>query len=248
MKRVIRYSSFILALGIMFSACYYMSYRSALGKLRRMESRQDMDALFDEQMKLAERMFRNLTGKMEEEKSQGEDIPVQAQATPTPDPMGEEADAVAAGQIAPERVSATTRIIAETFDTVTGKFSTREIMPDSAMIGMTRDELTDYLAQELVNMPDSERDQGLILNELITFSKDRIIVRKTYDSNRIDFLYYVAVKNGEVVVYHNDRNTVYEFTGISALLLSEEERLALLEGIRIRTQEELFSLLESYSS
>ena len=45
MKRVIRYSSFILALGIMFSACYYMSYRSALGKLRRMESRQDMDAL-----------------------------------------------------------------------------------------------------------------------------------------------------------------------------------------------------------
>ena len=48
MKRVIRYSSFILALGIMFSACYYMSYRSALGKLRRMESRQDMDALFDE--------------------------------------------------------------------------------------------------------------------------------------------------------------------------------------------------------
>ncbi len=131
---------------------------------------------------------------------------------------------------------------------MTGKFSTREIMPDSAMIGMTRDELTDYLAQELVNMPDSERDQGLILNELITFSKDRIIVRKTYDSNRIDFLYYVAVKNGEVVVYHNDRNTVYEFTGISALLLSEEERLALLEGIRIRTQEELFSLLESYSS
>ncbi|MDE7326444.1 MAG: hypothetical protein K2N63_09225 [Lachnospiraceae bacterium] len=248
MKRVIRYSSFVLALGIMFSACYYMSYRSALGKLRRMESRQDMDALFDEQMKLAERMFRNLTGRMEEEKKEEGNIPVQGQATPTPDPLGEEADAVAAGQIAPERVLTTTKIIAETYDSVTGKFSTRETMPDSAMIGMTREELSDYLAQELVNMPDSERDQGLILNELITFSRDRIIVRKTYDSNRIDFLYYVAVKNGEVVVYHNDRITVYEYTGISALSLAEEERLALLSGIRVKTQEELFSLLESYSS
>lgn len=259
MKRVVRYSSFVLVLGIMFSACYYMSYRSALNKLRRMESRQNMDALFDEQMKLAERMFTNLTGQMASNASEEQNALVQPPQTsdeiPTPTPQenlsaegnGQE-EAVEANQITSERVLTTTKIISETFDTVTGVFSMQEIMPDSAMIGMTRDELSEYLAQEMENMPLSEREKGLIANELITFSKERVIMRKTYDADKVEFLYYVAVKNGEIIVYHSDRKTVYEYTGISAFDLGEEERLALLNGIQIKTQEELFSLLESYSS
>ena len=259
MKRVIRYSSFVLALGVMFSVCYYMSYRSALNKLRRLESKQSMDALFDEQMRLAERMFTNLTGQMMPNETEDQNTLIQAPQTsdevPTKTPPedlsaednGDE-DAVEANQIMGERVLTTTKIISETFDTVTGVFSMQDIMPDSAMIGMTRDELSAYLAEEMENMPLSEREKGLISNELITFSKDRVIMRKTYDADKVEFLYYVAVKNGEIIVYHSDRKTVYEYTGISAFDLGEEERLALLNGIQIKTQEELFSLLESYSS
>lgn len=258
MKRVVRYSFFVLVLGIMFSACYYMSYRSALNKLRHMESRQNMDALFDEQMRLAERMFTNLTGQMASNAPEEQNALVQPPQTsdeiPTPTPQeisaeenGQE-EAVEANQVTGERVLTTTKIISETFDTVTGVFSMQEIMPDSAMIGMTRDELSAYLAQEMENMPLSEREKGLIANELITFSKERVIMRKTYDADKVEFLYYVAVKNGEIIVYHSDRKTVYEYTGISAFDLGEEERLALLNGIQIKTQEELFSLLESYSS
>lgn len=258
MKRVIRYSSFVLALGVMFSACYYMSYRSALNKLRRMESKQNMDALFDEQMRLAERMFTNLTGQMASNVPEDQNDLVQPPQisdevpTPTPEDLSVEdngnEEVVEANQIMGERVLTTTKIISETFDTVTGVFSMQEIMPDSAMIGMTRDELVAYLAEEMENMPLSEREKGLISNELITFSKDRVIMRKTYDADKVEFLYYVAVKNGEIIVYHSDRKTVYEYTGISAFDLGEEERLALLNGIQIKTQEELFSLLESYSS
>lgn len=260
MKRVIRYSSFVLALGVMFSACYYMSYRSALNKLRRMESKQNMDALFDEQMRLAERMFTNLTGQMASNAPEDQNDLVQPPQisdevpTPTPEDLSVEdngdgnEEVVEANQIMGERVLTTTKIISETFDTVTGVFSMQEIMPDSAMIGMTRDELVAYLAEEMENMPLSEREKGLISNELITFSKDRVIMRKTYDADKVEFLYYVAVKNGEIIVYHSDRKTVYEYTGISAFDLGEEERLALLNGIQIKTQEELFSLLESYSS
>ncbi len=259
MKRVVRYSSFVLALGVLFSACYYMSYRSALNKLRRLESKQSMDALFDEQMRLAERMFTNLTGQMMPNGVEDQDTLIQTPQTsdevPEPTPQedlstehnGQE-DAVEANQIMGERVLTTTKIISETFDTVTGVFSMQEIMPDSAMIGMTRDELSAYLAEEMENMPLSEREKGLITNELISFSKDRVIMRKTYDADKVEFLYYVAVKNGEIIVYHSDRKTVYEYTGISAFDLGEEERLALLNGIQIKTQEELFSLLESYSS
>ena len=75
MKRVIRYVSFVLVLGVMFSACYYFSYRSALKKLRRMENQQSMNALLDAQMRFAERMFANLTGSMLADA--GADTPVQ---------------------------------------------------------------------------------------------------------------------------------------------------------------------------
>lgn len=245
MKRVIRYISFVLVLGAMFSACYYLSYRNALNKLRRMENKQSMDALFDEQMMLAERMFSNLTGSMAVEGTK--DVPAQTQPD---DGMGEGdgEQAVTVNRIEPERIFSGTKIVAETYDTVTGVFTMQETIPDSAMIGMTREELAAYLAEEFENMPASEQEKGLLSNELITFSKDKVIVRKTYDSGQTDFLYYIAVKNGEVVVYHSDRKTVFEYTGIAAIGLKEEERLALMEGIQVKTAEELFSLLESYSS
>lgn len=254
MKRVIRYVSFVLALGVMFSACYYFSYRSALKKLRHMENQQSMNALFDEQIRFAERMFANLTGSMLADA--GADTPVQATVEPDENPenpaegdmAGEDEWAVEANRIEPERIFSGTKIVSETYDTVTGVFTMQEIMPDSAMIGMTREELSAYLADELENMPLSEYEKGLLSNELITFSKEKVILRKTYDPGRVDFLYYIAVKNGEIIVYHSDQKTVYEYTGISALGLAEEERLALLEGIRVKTAEELFSLLESYSS
>ncbi|MDE6874197.1 MAG: hypothetical protein K2P87_07040 [Lachnospiraceae bacterium] len=248
MKRVIRYISFVLVLGMMFSTCYYLSYRNALKKLRRMENKQSMDALFDEQMMLAERMFLNLTGSTAVDGSQ--DVPVLTQPVEGDGDVGEDdgEPAVTVNRIEPERIFSGTKIVAETYDTVTGVFTMQETIPDSAMIGMTRDELVGYLAEEFENMPLSEQEKGLLSNELITFSKDKVILRKTYDSGQADFLYYIAVKNGEVVVYHNDRETVFEYTGISAIGLKEEERLALMEGIRVRTAEELFSLLESYSS
>lgn len=253
MKRVIRYISFVLMLGVMFSACYYFSYRSALRKLRSMETKQNMDALFDEQMRLAERMFTNLTGSMVADT--GADVSADPDADAAKEGLaadqdgnGDGEEAVEANRIEPERIFPGTKIVSETYDTTTGVFTMQETIPDSAMIGMTRDELSAYIAEEFENMPASEYEKGLLSNELITFSRDKVILRRTYDSGKVNFLYYIAVKNGEIVVYHSDKKTVYEYTGISALTLGEEERLALMEGIRVKTEEELFSLLESYSS
>lgn len=254
MKRVVRYTLFVMALGMMFSVCYYMSYRSALKKLRGMESRQNMNAMLDEQTFLAEQMFANLTGSVaadypaDEPEDETGQTAQESGTEQAAQENGEDEPAVPANQIEAERILPETRIIAETYDTVTGEFTMQEQIPDTQMIGMTRDELTAYLAEELENMPASEYEKGLFSNELITFSKDKVILRRTYDADRVDFLYYIAVKNGEIVVYYNDKETVYEYTGISAIKLEEEERLALMEGIRVKTAEELFSLLESYSS
>ena len=56
------------------------------------------------------------------------------------------------------------------------------------------------------------------------------------------------VKDGYVVVYNSDLKSVYSYTHILAAELPEEDRIALSEGIYLNSLEELYSLLESFSS
>lgn len=264
MKRSIWYILCILVLGSMFSVCYYLSYRSALKKLRQQEKQQELNLVMDYGEQQAENMFAALTGTAAGDSGKNNtlenaDNPGSTGAVgtgqPAPDDEGnaEQPDnraeeAVPADTIQEAHILPGTKIFVESYEVTTGEFTVEERQPDSIIVGMTREQLLDYLADELDHMSVTEYEKGLYANELITFSENKVIVRKTYDMERVDFLYYLAVKNGEVVVYYSDMKTVYEYTGIRAMDLGEEERLLLLEGIRIKTAEELFSLLESYSS
>lgn len=259
MKRLIWYILCIFVLGSMFSACYYLSYKSALNKLKQQERKQELNLMLDIEGRRAAEMFAALAG-LTSNKEENENIVLQTadkQTSYEADAVGlsledgtgkTEEDAVLADAVAEPCILPKTKILIESFEVTTGEFTTEEKQPDAVLIGMTREQLAEYLARELDNMPMTEYEKGLYVNELITFSENKVIIRKTYDMDRVNFLYYLAVKNGEVVVYYSDLKTVYEYTGIRAIDLAEEERLQLLEGIRIETAEELFSLLESYSS
>ncbi|MDE7298265.1 MAG: hypothetical protein K2N94_05485 [Lachnospiraceae bacterium] len=286
MKRAVRYLACIMALGMMFTICYYASYKSALKRLREMETKQNVNALLDDRQKQAEQMFSSLFGGTAGVRAdQGTDSADRAEDSaggslgegkpegsagaeganqPASGGAGQDAELMGnAGQDGDaglpddgEEVSSIkeaiivpkTKIVMEILEVSTGEFQTQEIVPDSIMIGMTRQQLSDYLAREMADMPVSEYEKGLYASELITFSENKVIIRKSYDAARVDFKYYLAIKNGEVIVYYSDRKTVYEYTGIKAIGLEEEARLALLEGVRVKDSEELFALLESYSS
>jgi hypothetical protein len=58
----------------------------------------------------------------------------------------------------------------------------------------------------------------------------------------------VVVKDGYVVVYNSDLKSVYSYTHIEAKNLPEEDRIALSMGIYVNNLDELYALLESYSS
>ena len=131
---------------------------------------------------------------------------------------------------------------------VSGVFTSTESVPDANLVGMTREALCTYLENELKNMPSSEYEKGLISNEVIRFSNQKVIIRKTYDAEQMEYKYFVVVSNGEVVVYYGDRQRVYEYTGIQAETLKESDRLLLVSGIGVNSTEELFDLLESFSS
>ena len=60
--------------------------------------------------------------------------------------------------------------------------------------------------------------------------------------------YYICDENGEIVVYYSDRQTIYEYTGITTEDLSDADRIKLGIGYYVSDAEELYALLESYSS
>ena len=98
------------------------------------------------------------------------------------------------------------------------------------------------------DIPLEENEKGLYAYELLAFSKDEVIIRKSYNRDLIPDKYYMVVEDGKIVVYYSDLTTVYEYTNIEAFYLPEETRNELMEGIYIKDTEELFTLLESFSS
>ncbi|MBE5928549.1 MAG: hypothetical protein E7267_04145 [Lachnospiraceae bacterium] len=125
---------------------------------------------------------------------------------------------------------------------------TEYIIP-SRFVTYTRDELQDYIDGYMENMPLSEYLDGLIDYEIIDFSKNKLVLRKTYASDwNKENEYYLCDEDGEVVVYYNDKKTVYEYTGMKTNDLSDEDRIKIKIGYYVSDEEELYSLLESFSS
>ena len=82
---------------------------------------------------------------------------------------------------------------------------------------------------------------------LVSFSKDSIHIRKVYD-NKDNYQYYITVKDGYLVVYENDKETVVEVTDIVYDNLADSQKAEVDAGVYIGSDEELYGVLESYSS
>ncbi len=63
--------------------------------------------------------------------------------------------------------------------------------------------------------------------------------------------YIVGLKNNYVIVYKNDKSTVYEYTDIDGSVIKSNDNEAykmLLQSIEFEDKEEMFAFLESLSS
>jgi hypothetical protein len=145
-------------------------------------------------------------------------------------------------------VQPTTTYILNIYDMKTDTTKTETLNPPAYLVGLTREQIEEYLKSYMNDLPLSEYNKGLISYELIRFSADTVEIKKTYNEDFLPFRFYVVVKDGFVVVFNSDLKSVYSYTQIEAKNLPEEDRIALSKGIYINSLEELYSLLESYSS
>lgn len=131
---------------------------------------------------------------------------------------------------------------------------TEEIMPVK-YIGLDRDGLLSELDLYDRSPPLSELERGFETIELTAFSKDRVVVCKYYKSEKEDEKeqdlgpgYYLMVADHFVVVYREDKRTLYMSTDILLEGLDDALQAEIIQGKYVATAEEVYNFLESYSS
>ena len=122
-----------------------------------------------------------------------------------------------------------------------------ETLPQD-LVGLTREQADGYFKDYMNRLPVEEYLDGLQSIGIVSFSAERLVVKRIYDNSKVEYRFYLIAVDGEVVVYYGDKKTVYEYTGIETKNLSKEERTMLKKGLEVKDEEELYGILENYSS
>lgn len=123
-----------------------------------------------------------------------------------------------------------------------------ETEPPIEVLGYDRSRMLEYIQNYMDNMNETDQNKGLISYELTSFSRDRVVLRKTYYKGEPQAQFYLDVQMGRIVVYQTSDNSLYAYTELKFNSLPESLRREILEGKYIETVEELYHFLESYSS
>lgn len=146
------------------------------------------------------------------------------------------------------RVNTSMKYVVEVYDGTTGVVTSEENTVPAELAGMTRKELEDYISRYNISVSENGAADGPDRMELVSFSGDKIVVRETYSGEEEEKGFFLKIHDGEVVIFHNDKVTPYEYTGIQEEVLPESERKKLKEGYSVEDEKELYSVLENLSS
>jgi hypothetical protein len=107
-------------------------------------------------------------------------------------------------------------------DLVTTRQSEVEDKVSKHLVGLSFEQLGKYYENYIQNLPVDEVSRGLQTINIVSFSKEQVVVEKIYDASKVG--YYIVDKLGEIKVYYNDKRTLYENTGIITSELPKSEK------------------------
>ena len=96
--------------------------------------------------------------------------------------------------------------------------------------------------------PLSEMERGFVSLEVLSFSRKRVVVQMNYRYVRPGKGFYLAVYNNEVLVYLEDKETVFIETDIMLEQLPQKLQQYIIDMMWLESEEELYNFLETYSS
>lgn len=145
-------------------------------------------------------------------------------------------------------IKASTKLIVESYNVKDGT-SEKEIITMPAMyLGLTRNGLIEQLDEYMNNLSIKDLEDGLISFNLLYYSQDYIMLRKTFNLSDDYHKYFVKLNRGQITVYYSDKKTVYEYTDIDINQLPESLQIEIINGKEIKDEKELYDFLENYST
>ncbi|MBE5883187.1 MAG: hypothetical protein E7291_02005 [Lachnospiraceae bacterium] len=115
-------------------------------------------------------------------------------------------------------------------------------------IGMDREQFLIAMEEFEMYPPLSELERGFVSLEVLSFSKERVVVQMNYQYVQPSNSFYLAVYDNEVVVYLEDMETIYIYTGIMLEELPEDIQSEIIQMLWVEDEESLYHFLENYSS
>lgn len=141
-------------------------------------------------------------------------------------------------------ISNRTSYVEESYNMDTDELQKETMTPPVEVLGYNRQQLIDYLTTYM----SKNKDETLVNIQLVSFSTDSVVVRKTVRTIEKTYNYYVLVENGMISVYKADKETKYFDTGIHLSEVEEKERQKLTDGFYVEDIRELYNYLESITS
>lgn len=154
--------------------------------------------------------------------------------------------AVEAAYVPEPIITADTSYVVISYDMQDGTAEeTKETTPDS-YIGYNREKLEEALSAYDKSPSLTDLEKGFLGIELLSFSPEKVIVKKNYEKQESGF--YLLNENHNVVVYDKSLKYMYMNTGIKTEDLPKEVQEEVLHMKFIPSETELYHFLESYSS
>ncbi len=145
-------------------------------------------------------------------------------------------------------VTADTAYLVEEVDLTDGTIQEKEEAIPVKYIGLDRERLVEELASYDANPPLTELERGFETVELTSFSKDRVVICKYYKAEEEPQGYYLMVADHFIVVYREDKKTLYMNTDILLEDLDDALQAEIMQGKYMASEDEVYHFLESYSS
>lgn len=121
----------------------------------------------------------------------------------------------------------------------------------SEFLGMNRRELIDYLKANKKKFADKGQQVQNIM--LVSMEKDKLVIRKSISiieetTEEEKYKYYVTLQENKIIVYREDKTTIFLETSINVETLDTDSMDKLKQGIPVKNISELYRILESFTT
>lgn len=120
-------------------------------------------------------------------------------------------------------------------------------LPDK-YVGMDRNQFIEAMEEYEAFPPLSELERGFVSLEVLSFSREKVVVQMNYEYTQPSSSFFLKVENNFVVVYLDDQETIYMYTDVLLSDLPDRVQQDIINVMYIPDEESLYDFLETYSS